>query len=526
MTDSGAAPPDLPGYELIRPLGRGGFADVFLYRQLLPEREVAIKVLRSTARTEVDRARFQSEANRMAALSSHPGIVTIYSAGVAPDDRPFLTMEYCPNEHFGRIVQQRQLSVARSLEVGIKVCAAVATAHHARILHRDIKPANVLLTEYDQPALTDFGIAGGLDGELTVEGMSPAFAAPEVLRLETPGDERSDVYSLAATVYALLARRSPFSQAGVENDRQLVQQVLNGQLPPVGRPDMPQSLEQVLRSGLSRDPDRRYDSAAAFGRALQTVEVEIGASQTPLSVPGARTSPSAELESDATEGRAESTRYRPMQRVESQAPAAPAPATAPTQDGLEGKTGTRAGASTDEPIRDDAALDLPTGHRPGQQDLPTAPVEDEPSDADPASDVGDPKRGPVLAVAAAVLVAIVIGIVAIGGGSAEDADADATTTTGADPDAFNFAAPPGTPTDLTITEEANEVVISWQAEGADSDDTYRVLISDDAGENQAEDTAETSLRLKLSELATPICAQVLAIRANQASPPTAKACGP
>src|SRR5690606_31154164 len=119
------------------------------------------KVLRQTAASTQDRDQFENEANRMAMLSSHPSIVTIYEVGVSPDDRPYLTMEYCPHEHFGRIARANPLTVSRALEVGIKVAAAVETAHRASILHRDVKPANVLLTTYGEPALTDFGIAGG-----------------------------------------------------------------------------------------------------------------------------------------------------------------------------------------------------------------------------------------------------------------------------------------------------------------------------------------------------------------------------
>ncbi|MGN6694811.1 MAG: serine/threonine-protein kinase, partial [Aquihabitans sp.] len=283
-----AAPPDLPGYDNLRALGHGGFADVFLYRQHLPSREVAVKVLRAPARTREDRELFENETNRMAMLSSHPGIVTIYEVGVAPDGRPFLTMEFCPNDHFGSIARAHPLTVARALDVGIKVAAAVETAHRASILHRDIKPANILLTTYGEPALTDFGIAGGdgdaADADAPSQGVSIPFAAPEVLNGSTTGDQRSDVYSLGATLYALLAGRSPFSTGAPSTDAELVQRILHAPLPPTGRSDLPASLERVLATALQREPGNRFQSAAELGRALQGVEAELGLAQTPLRI--------------------------------------------------------------------------------------------------------------------------------------------------------------------------------------------------------------------------------------------------
>ena len=258
----------------------------------------------------------------MAMLSSHPGIVTIYEVGVAPDGRPYITMEYCPHDHFGRIARAHPLAVARALEVGIKVAAAVETAHQASILHRDVKPANILLTTYGEPALADFGIAGGSDGErLSVsQGVSIPFAAPEVLNGSTVGDELSDVYSLGATVYALLAGRAPFSTGEALSERELIQRVLQAPLPPTGRADVPASLERVLANAVARAPAKRYDSAASFGRALQGVEAELGLAQTPLRIPDTSSVPPRRPVQAIDD---DSTRFRSIQRVDPAGPAAP-----------------------------------------------------------------------------------------------------------------------------------------------------------------------------------------------------------
>ena len=157
-----STPPDLPGYRALRVLGTGGFADVFLYEQQLPRRRVAVKVLPASELSVGARAAFTSEANLMAALSTHPYIVTIHDAGLAPDGRPYLVMEYCSRPSLAERYKAQPLPVPDAVRTGIRLASAVATAHGAGILHRDIKPGNVLTNDYGRPALTDFGIASTL----------------------------------------------------------------------------------------------------------------------------------------------------------------------------------------------------------------------------------------------------------------------------------------------------------------------------------------------------------------------------
>ena len=107
-----STPPRLPGYEYLRVLGLGGFADVFLYQQELPRREVAVKVLLAGSLDDEVRSRFQQEANLMAQLSHHPSIVTIYHAAIAADGRPFLVMEYCSRPGLAERYRQERISVA------------------------------------------------------------------------------------------------------------------------------------------------------------------------------------------------------------------------------------------------------------------------------------------------------------------------------------------------------------------------------------------------------------------------------
>ncbi|SDD43120.1 Serine/threonine protein kinase [Sanguibacter gelidistatuariae] len=266
-------PPKIPGFEYVRLLGMGGFADVFEYRQELPRRSVAVKVLLSGSLDQDAREAFFAEANVMAQLSHHPSIVTVYHADIASDGRPYLVMEYCSRPGFGTRYRMERFTVAEVLRTGIRVASAVEAAHHLGILHRDIKPANILATDFGWPALTDFGIAATLGSSMAATGMSIPWSAPELLAEHPAGDARGDVYSLGATIYSLLAGRSPFEIPGKSNTpADLLSRIERSPLPRIEREDVPAGLAAVLARAMSKDPDRRFLSALAFAHALQTVE--------------------------------------------------------------------------------------------------------------------------------------------------------------------------------------------------------------------------------------------------------------
>lgn len=266
-------PPRIPGYEYVRLLGMGGFADVFEYRQELPRRSVAVKVLLSGSLEQDAREAFFAEANVMAQLSHHPSIVTVYHADIAADGRPYLVMEYCSRPGFGTRYRMERFTVAEVLRTGIRVASAVEAAHHLGILHRDIKPANILATDFGWPALTDFGIAATLGSSMAATGMSIPWSAPELLSEHPTGDARGDVYSLGATVYSLLAGRSPFEVPGKANSpADLLSRIERSPLPAIEREDVPAGLAAVLARAMAKDPERRFLSALAFAHALQTVE--------------------------------------------------------------------------------------------------------------------------------------------------------------------------------------------------------------------------------------------------------------
>jgi eukaryotic-like serine/threonine-protein kinase len=282
-----SAPPVLPGLTYIRPLGSGGFADVFLYEQDMPRRNVAVKVLPSDVRDADLLRMFNAEADVLAHLSAHPSIVTVYQAGISADGRPYIVMEYCPGSLAERYRIER-LPLDEVLSIGVKMASALETAHRAGLVHRDVKPSNILVTSFGVPVLADFGISSSLarrsGGE--VLAMSVPWSAPEVIAEDTAGTVASEVWGLGATVYSLLAGHSPFErmEKGQNTREHLRRRILKATYPRMTRPDVPDEVEAVLARAMSRDPAARYSTALEFAQALRGVQTGLGLAATPLEV--------------------------------------------------------------------------------------------------------------------------------------------------------------------------------------------------------------------------------------------------
>ena len=226
----------------------------------------------------------------MARLSSHPSIVSVYGAGTVEEERSYLIMEYCPPPHLGKLAASQPLSLSRALEIGIRLAGAVETIHRVGSLHRDIKPASILLTPFGRPVLGDFGIAApiGLSAEQDeFRGASPPWASPEQQLNQEILTPASDVYALAATIYTLLAGRSPHVDvSGADRNDQLsmLDRVLRQQIPPIGRGDVPEQLERVLVAAMAKSSRERYASAVSLARALQQVQTDLRLAITQLDV--------------------------------------------------------------------------------------------------------------------------------------------------------------------------------------------------------------------------------------------------
>jgi serine/threonine-protein kinase PknK len=271
--------PRLPGYRDLTPLGQGGYSEVYRGYQERFDRWVAVKVLTFALTDERACRRFLRECQVAGRVSSHPHIATVYDAGLAPSGRPYIAMELCEGGSVAdRLRSAGPFALAEALRIGVAVAGALESAHRAGIVHRDVKPGNVLLTGYGQPALTDFGLSIVAEHhEVTagVDALSPYYAPPEVLERTRPTPV-SDVYALASTVYAMLAGRPPHQLSAGEALVALLARIVQADVPPVGRPDVPRSLDAALFGALARDPAVRTPSALAFAVELGQVMAELG----------------------------------------------------------------------------------------------------------------------------------------------------------------------------------------------------------------------------------------------------------
>ncbi|QYB00683.1 protein kinase (plasmid) [Rhodococcus sp. USK10] len=275
------------GFDDLRVVGRGGFGVIYRCRQPALDRVVAIKVLIADPRT-ADRAGFLREQQVMGRLSGHPNIVQVLEVGVTRTGRPYLVMPFHRRDSLEVWISRKGArTVAEALDIGIKMSGALETAHRAGVLHRDIKPANILLSEYGEPQLTDFGIARLSEQQDTTRSMvvgSPAYTAPELLHGKPP-TIASDIYGLGATLFTTLAGRPAFGRRRGEELFSQLLRISTEPIPEISDRTVPDSVRAVVERAMARDPSTRPDTAAAMGEELRHVGADLGYSVPDVPLP-------------------------------------------------------------------------------------------------------------------------------------------------------------------------------------------------------------------------------------------------
>lgn len=248
-------------YRLIELIGRGAMGEVWLAEDTQLPRQVAVKLLPrhlSQDREAVERLLREAQA---AASVDHPGVVTVYEAGLA-DDRPYLVMQRVEGDTLEKRLARGPLPVAEALAIASRIADALAEVHALGIVHRDLKPSNIVLTSRG-PKLLDFGVASVKGSpRLTATGVAvgtPLAMSPEQVK-GLPPDNRSDLWSLGVTLYQSLTGRMPFAGASLEA---VTYQLLNAQPPAPGtlRSDVQPDLDYIVMKLLRKDPAHRYARA-------------------------------------------------------------------------------------------------------------------------------------------------------------------------------------------------------------------------------------------------------------------------
>ena len=258
---------DIPGYTILRPIGEGGMASVFLAIQKSLEREVALKIMSPVLAANAEFAsRFLIEGKITAKLQ-HPNLVTVYDIGTH-NGVYYLAAEYIPGGTLKERVTEGGLSVAETLDAISDIAQGLDFAHQKGFVHRDVKPGNVLYRNDGRVVLADFGIAKAMDGSnsSTVAGASigtPDYMSPEQARGE-PVDGRSDLYSLGTMFYEILVGHPPYQASDP-----FTVALMHVTHPIPVLPEPYEWLQPLIQGLMAKNPAERYNTGASFVEAMQ-----------------------------------------------------------------------------------------------------------------------------------------------------------------------------------------------------------------------------------------------------------------
>jgi len=269
-------------YRVVRELGKGATATVYLCEDPELGRQVAVKLVRFGADASAMSRRlkklFQTEGG-IARRLDHPNIVAVYE-GVVDESFAYLAMEYVEGfalDQYTRI--DRLLPLNRVIGIIFKCCLALDHAYHQGVIHRDIKPANIMVMAGDEPKIADFGLALNISKDVDRDSTfimgvgSPAYMSPEQIK-GYPLNQKTDLYSLGVVLFQLLTGRLPFR---ANNQATLIYKIINTDPPLLTgiNPNLPEGLNAILRKALEKDLYNRYKNGAEFAKDLAAVRYQI-----------------------------------------------------------------------------------------------------------------------------------------------------------------------------------------------------------------------------------------------------------
>ena len=263
-------------YQIIRSIGEGGMANVYLAHDTILDRNVAVKILRGNlAKDEKFIKKFQREANSAATIL-HPNVVEMYDVG-KDDDNYFIVMEYIDGQTLKNLIKKRgALTLPEVIDIMMQLTSAIECAHDKYIIHRDIKPQNILMLDDGTVKVTDFGIATATNtNELTQTNsvMGSVHYLPPESANGSGATIRSDIYSLGILMFELLTGKVPFKG---DNAVEVAIKQLKEPIPSITRinPEIPQSVENIILKACAKNPKNRYKNVTEMRNDIENCTKE------------------------------------------------------------------------------------------------------------------------------------------------------------------------------------------------------------------------------------------------------------
>lgn len=260
-------------YHILRKLGEGGMGSVFLAKDMILDREVALKIINPHLATDPKLlSRFKVEAIAQAKFH-HPNIVVLHDFSQS-GNLFYIVMEYVEGKSLKQVIREEgALTIPRVINIFRQILSAISYAHKNKVIHRDIKPGNILLTSDDTVKITDFGIAKvfGIEGLTSVGVMmgTPWYSSPEQI-LGGKIDERTDIYSLGVTLFEMLTGKVPF-ESPPGSEFEIVRAHVEKEPPPPRsiNPAIPIEMENIVLKALEKNPEKRFKNVDEFASAIE-----------------------------------------------------------------------------------------------------------------------------------------------------------------------------------------------------------------------------------------------------------------